>query len=80
MGEQKAALQRVAVLVARGVDPAEVFAAIAAEVAQLLHPRLVQVFRWEGDRTVTVVGTWSAAPTPSPAARTGRGRSGRSNR
>jgi signal transduction histidine kinase len=64
---QQAALRRVAVLVAEGAPAAEVFAAIAREVAELLHPRMVEVFRWERDSTVTVMGTWSDGPNPFPA-------------
>ena len=43
------------------------FAAIAREVAYVLRPRLVQIFRWERDGSVTVVGTWSDGPNPFPA-------------
>jgi uncharacterized protein YoaH (UPF0181 family) len=65
--EQQAALRRVAVLVATGAAPAEVFAAIAREVAELLRPRLVQIYRWERDGSVTVAGTWGDGPNPFPA-------------
>ena len=51
-------------LVAEGAASADVFAAIAREVAQMLRPRLVQIFRWERDRTATVVGTWGDGPNP----------------
>ena len=67
MAEQQAALRRVAVLVASGVPPADVFEAIAREVAELLHPRLVQIYRWERDGSVTVAGTWGDGPNPFPA-------------
>jgi signal transduction histidine kinase len=67
MADQQAALRRVAVLVASGAPATEVFAAIAREVAALLAPRLVQVFRWERDGSVTVVGSWSDGPNPFPA-------------
>ena len=50
MAEEQAALRRVAVLVANGAAPASnVFEAIAREVAELLRPRLVQIFRWDRD-------------------------------
>ena len=62
VAEQQASLRRVAVLVAGGADAADVFAAIAREVAQLLRPLLVQIYRWERDGTVTVVGTWGTSP------------------
>jgi signal transduction histidine kinase/uncharacterized protein YoaH (UPF0181 family) len=67
MAEQQAALRRVAVLVANGAAPADVFGAIAREVAELLHPRLVQIYRWERDGSVTVAGTWGDGPNPFPA-------------
>ena len=67
MAEQQAALRRVAVLVATGAASADVFAAIAREVAQLLRPRLVQIYRWEPDGSVTVAGTWGDGPNPFPA-------------
>lgn len=66
MAEQQASLRRVATLVAEGVAPADVFAAIAREVAQLLHPRLVGIFRWERDGSASVVGTWGDEPNPFP--------------
>ena len=67
MAEQQAALRRVAVLVANGAAPAGVFEAIAREVAELLRPRLVQIYRWERDGSVTVAGTWGDGPNPFPA-------------
>ena len=60
-------MRRLAVLVATGAASADVFAAIAREVAHVLRPRLVQIFRWERDGTVTVVGTWGDGPNPFPA-------------
>src|SRR3954471_12883452 len=67
MAQQQAALRRVAVLVANSAAPAEVFEAIAREVAELLRPRLVQIYRWERDGSVTVLGTWGDGPNPFPA-------------
>jgi len=67
VAEQQAALRRVAVLVATGAAAVDVFAAIAREVAQLLRPRLAQIYRWEPDGTVTVAGTWGDGPNPFPA-------------
>ena len=57
----------MALLVAKGVPPADVLAAIAGEAAASLHPRLVQIYRWERDGSVTVVGTWGDGPNPFPA-------------
>jgi signal transduction histidine kinase len=60
---QQAALRRVAMLVAGGVAPADVFAAIAEEVADLFGIQLVSLVRYEPDRTATTVaasGDYSA--------------------
>ncbi len=70
LAEQQASLRRLAVLVATGATSADVFAAIAREVAHVLRPRLVQIYRWERDETVTVVGTWGEGPNPFPAGST----------
>jgi GAF domain-containing protein len=64
--EQEGPLRRVAAIVAGGAAPADVFAAIAGEVAHELHPRLVQILRWERDGTATVVGTSGEPPNPFP--------------
>lgn len=53
-GEQ-AALRRVAILVAHGVAPAEVFGAVAREVAQLLDADVCHLLRHEAGGTVTAV-------------------------
>jgi uncharacterized protein YoaH (UPF0181 family) len=37
LAEERAALRRVATLVARGASSAEVFAAVAEEVAEVMH-------------------------------------------
>ncbi len=67
LAEQQASLRRLAMLVAAGAASADVFAAIAREVAQMLRPRLVQIYRWEKDGSVTVAGTWGDGPNPFPA-------------
>lgn len=46
---QQAALRRVAGLVAAGAPPAELFAAVAHEVAQVTGSALVQIQRFEPD-------------------------------
>jgi len=56
-GEQ-AALRRVATLIAREVRPADVFAAVAREVARTLDVPLSSVVRFEADATATQVGAW----------------------
>jgi signal transduction histidine kinase len=59
--EEQAALQRVATLVARGVPPAEVFAAVTAEVAQLVSAEAAALSRYETDGTVTALGGWTSS-------------------
>jgi signal transduction histidine kinase len=59
LAEEQAALRRVATLVARGVPPAEVFAAVAEEVGRLLGADSAHIARYEPDDTVTVVAGWS---------------------
>jgi GAF domain-containing protein len=59
VADDQAALRRVATLVAREAPPAEVFAAVAAEVGGLFAVDRAGVCRYEADRAVTVVGGWS---------------------
>ncbi|WP_343870947.1 DUF4118 domain-containing protein [Dactylosporangium roseum] len=54
--EEQAALRRVAVLVARGASPPEVFSAVTAELCQLLGPYSTGLVRYEPDGTSTLVG------------------------
>jgi signal transduction histidine kinase len=53
--EEQAALRRVATLVARGIPPAEIFAAVAEEIRRLLDADDAGVGRFEPDGTVVVV-------------------------
>jgi GAF domain-containing protein len=74
-GEQ-AALRRVAVMVARGAMPSEVFAAVAEEAGQLLGADFTGVARYDPDGTGTVLGAWSRTGTAVPVpvgTRTGTG-------
>jgi PAS domain S-box-containing protein len=64
LAAQQASLRQVAALVAGGAASAEVFGAIAREVAHLLGLSLVAVWRYEPDETVTVLGAWSDRPHP----------------
>jgi signal transduction histidine kinase len=64
--EEQAALRRVATLVAGGADPAETFGFVAAEVGRLFGADLAVVFRYEPDRTGTVVGLWSGPGVKFP--------------
>ena len=51
LAEQQAALRRVATLVARGVSPSEVFAAVADELARCLHVVNAGLLRYEPNGT-----------------------------
>jgi signal transduction histidine kinase len=57
---EQASLRRVATLVAQEASQAEVFAAVAREVAATLGVRLTAVIRYEPDGTATQVGVWGA--------------------
>jgi signal transduction histidine kinase len=60
IAEERAALRRVAVLVARGAPPEEVFAAVTAEVGRLLDADLTAMGRYDPDKAITYVARWSA--------------------
>jgi signal transduction histidine kinase len=60
LADEQAALRRVATLVAHGVPPEEVFAAVTEEVGRLLGTDLAGMGRYDSDDTVTVVATWAA--------------------
>ena len=55
LAEEQAALRRIATLVARGVPPEQVFAAVVEEIARLLPVDYVHMGRYEPDRTMTIV-------------------------
>jgi PAS domain S-box-containing protein len=55
LAEQQAALRRVAILVARGCDPPEVFAAVADELAGWLHTGNATVTRFDDDGTLVIL-------------------------
>ncbi len=59
LAEEQTALRRVATLVASGVPPEEVFAAVTAEVGRLLGTYFSGMGRYGSDDTVTVVATWA---------------------
>jgi signal transduction histidine kinase len=58
--EQQAALRRVATLVARGVNPSEVFAAVARELAGILGVQNAAVWRYEPDGAATLLAAYDA--------------------
>jgi signal transduction histidine kinase len=64
LADEQAALRRVATLVARGVPPAEVLAAVAEEVGRLLGTDAAHVLRYEQDGTATLVAGWSRDGDP----------------
>ncbi|WP_432977993.1 GAF domain-containing protein [Dactylosporangium sp. CA-233914] len=52
------ALRSVATLVARGVPPSEVMAAVAEQVARLIGTDTARIYRFEADGTGTVAAAW----------------------
>jgi signal transduction histidine kinase len=66
MAGEQAALRRVAVLVAGGAAPAEVFAAVAEEVGRLLEVDYAVLVRYHPQDEITVVGAWTRAGSPPP--------------
>ena len=64
LAQEQAALRRIATLVAQGADTGEVFAAVAREVAEVMHLPVAAVQRYEDDETTTVIAAWSDRPHP----------------
>jgi signal transduction histidine kinase len=63
LAEEQAALRRVATLVARGASSADVFAAVAQEVAQVMHLPNAAVCRYDDEgATMTILATWDDRP------------------
>ncbi len=60
LAEQQAALRRIATLVAQGVDPDEVFYAVAEEMGRCLHVAGAAVSRYEND----AIAVLALAPVP----------------
>jgi PAS domain S-box-containing protein len=69
LADEQAALRRVATLVARGVAPPDVFAAVAREVGLLLHVDATHMARYESDGTATGVAAWSPTGDHVPVGR-----------
>jgi PAS domain S-box-containing protein len=67
--EQQAALRRVATLVAHDTAPDEVFAAVAAEVGEILGVEATHLGRYDADGTVVSVAQWGSSPGVSVGAR-----------
>jgi PAS domain S-box-containing protein len=66
LADEHAALRRVATLVAKGVSAAEVFAAVAEEVEQLLDAQATAIGRLEADGTMALVASSGTASTEMP--------------
>jgi sugar diacid utilization regulator len=63
---EQAALRRLATLVARGVEPLEVFGAVAEEMRRCVPADTAGLWRFESDREITIV---AAAADPEALAR-----------
>jgi signal transduction histidine kinase len=55
LAEQQAGLRRVATLVARGVDPSEVFSAVTGELARVLGVHYSALWRYQPDGAATLL-------------------------
>jgi signal transduction histidine kinase len=62
--EEQAALRRVATLVAHGVSPSDVFAAVTKEVGKLLPVEYATLWQYEPDGMATHIATWGAVAIP----------------
>jgi signal transduction histidine kinase len=59
--QEQAALRRIATLVARGVPPEKVFAAVTEELGRLIGADIAGLIRLGPDNTAIVVAAWSEA-------------------
>jgi signal transduction histidine kinase len=66
LAEEQASLRRVATLVARGLPPAEVFAAVAQEVGHILGADSTTIARLDPDGATTFVAVTGAHPDEFP--------------
>ena len=66
LADEQAALRRVATLVARGVPPPDVFAAVAREVGLLLGVDATHMARYELDDSASGIAAWSPAGAQMP--------------
>jgi len=69
LAEEQAALRRVATLVARGVPPAEVFAAVTEEVGRLFPVEWAHLGRYEPAGAVTIFAGQGKTIEPFPVGR-----------
>jgi signal transduction histidine kinase len=66
IAEERAALRRVATLVARGVSQDELFAVVNQEVGWLVGADPTSLMRFEPDDSMTLVAAWSARDIDFP--------------
>jgi GAF domain-containing protein len=66
---EQATLRRIATLVAKGVQPDEVFAAVAEEIGRLLPAASATMGRFEADDSVTTLASWSVTGAAFPTGR-----------
>jgi uncharacterized protein YoaH (UPF0181 family) len=66
LAAEQAALRRIATLVARGVEPSEVFGAVAEEMRRCLPADTAGLWRFESDGEITIV---AAAADPAALAK-----------
>jgi PAS domain S-box-containing protein len=64
-GDEQAALGRVATLVAAGAAPERVFAAVVEEVSNLLGLERIELVRYNGDATGSVIAASGEHPFPA---------------
>src|SRR4051812_37203676 len=68
MVEEQDALRRVAMLVAAGAQPDEVFAAVVAEAGRLMGGDYTVLARRDRDDAITFVSTWTPTGVAAPPA------------
>ena len=66
LANEQAALRRVAVLVAGGAPPEEVFGAVAEEAGRLLEVDFATLVRYDLQDAITIAGTWTRTGAPPP--------------
>jgi signal transduction histidine kinase len=65
--EERTALRRVATLLARGVEPEEVFAVATEEAGRLISAEYAHLGRYESDGTMTIMAGWGSRGRRVPA-------------
>ena len=70
LADEQAALRRVATLITQNATPADVFAAVAGELGQLLGVDDAMVFRYQENGAVAIAASWGELAEAFPADRT----------